>query len=256
MGKNDDKKIKKIKNEKQVVVENKNEIKKKDKKEKINDLELNDTKEEKTSRKMSEVENLSDNDDAKYASKSTFISGIPYEATQEDVTKHFEDCGKIVHVAMPKYQDSGKNRGYAHILFEKTSSLKKAILKDKKIYIGSRYLTIGISQGVNETNRERKIDTMEIPADCRTIIVKNLDYNLDEKDLEQKFKPCGTIKTLRMVYHSSLGHFKGFAFIDFEKTQSVKTALFLHDKELNGRKMLVDFEDTKAKMGYKNKRQA
>jgi len=54
-----------------------------------------------------------------------------------------------------------------------------------------------------------------------------------------------------MVYHSKLSHFKGFAFIDFQNPESVKLALHLNGKELNGRKMLVDFEDGKPKKGFK-----
>mmetsp|Transcript_24042 Transcript_24042/g.25060 ORF Transcript_24042/g.25060 Transcript_24042/m.25060 type:complete len:121 (+) Transcript_24042:1-363(+) len=92
---------------------------------------------------------------------------------------------------------------------------------------------------------------MDIPDDCRTVIIKNLDYNITETELAQKFKPCGSIHSVRMVYHSRLNHFKGFAFIDFDKPESVKIALHLNGKELNNRKMVVDFEENRPKQGFK-----
>ena len=180
--------------------------------------------------------------------KTIFISGIPYTATSDDIRKIFDDCGKIEELKIPKYQDSGKNRGYAHLTFKKTSSIAKALLKNKT-YIGERYITVEVSKGENIT--ERKVDSSEVPEDCKTILIKNLPYDISEEQLANKFKPCGDIKSIRMVYHSKLNHFKGFAFIDFEKSDSVKIAINLNGKELNGRKMTVDYEDGKPKLGYK-----
>jgi len=180
---------------------------------------------------------------------SIFISGIPYESTLDDLKSIFTDCGEIASIKMPSYQDSGKNRGYAHIVFSEASSASKALLKDKVSKLGSRYLTVQLSKGENKV--ERKADLMDIPDDCRTVIIKNLDYNITETELAQKFKPCGSIHSVRMVYHSRLNHFKGFAFIDFDKPESVKIALHLNGKELNNRKMVVDFEENRPKQGFK-----
>ena len=180
--------------------------------------------------------------------KSVFVSGIPYETTEDDIRQIFEECGIITEIKMPRYQDSGKNRGYAHVSFKKNSHVKKALEKNG-VTVGKRYLTVEMSKG--ETNAPRKVDFSEVPEDCCTIMIKNLSYDTTEKELGDKFKPCGAINSIRMVYHSKLGHFKGFAFIDFEQSESVKIALNLNGKELKGRKMLVDFEDAKPKAGFK-----
>lgn len=216
-----------------------NETKKKAKKSKTNKEVVEKTIEKENNEDVEETNE----------SNSVFISGIPYTATEDEVTALFKDCGKIVEIKMPKYQDSGKNRGYAHITFKKTKYANKALELNKKVYINNRYLEVQQAKGENKY--ERKADLMDLPIDCKTVMIKNLDYSISESELAQMFKPCGDIRSIRMVYHSKLNHFKGFAFIDFENPESVKLALHLNGKELRGRKMIVDFEETAAKQGFK-----
>lgn len=40
---------------------------------------------------------------------------------------NLQGCGKVLEVRMPRYQDSGRPRGYAHLDFKKAESLEKAI---------------------------------------------------------------------------------------------------------------------------------
>jgi len=57
--------------------------------------------------------------------KSIFVSGIPYLTSEIDLKKIFEECGKIKSMKLPKYQDTGRNIGYAHILFFKNKDAEK-----------------------------------------------------------------------------------------------------------------------------------
>lgn len=57
--------------------------------------------------------------------KCVFVSGIPYTTTEEELRQFFEKCGEIKQIKLPRYQDSGKLRGYAHVYFNKRRSVKK-----------------------------------------------------------------------------------------------------------------------------------
>ena len=57
--------------------------------------------------------------------KCVFVSGIPYDTSEEQIKELFNPCGVIREIKMPKYQDSGRNIGYAHIYFKKNRSVKK-----------------------------------------------------------------------------------------------------------------------------------
>ena len=50
---------------------------------------------------------------------------------------------------------------------------------------------------------------MDIPSNCKTIFVRNLPYDVTEAEIGDKFKPCGEIKSIRMVYNSINRNFKG-----------------------------------------------
>lgn len=66
--------------------------------------------------------------------KSVFVSGIPYDTTEEDINKIFSACGVIKFIKMPKYQDTGRNIGYAHIYYKKN----KSVIKVKLFNLGLR----------------------------------------------------------------------------------------------------------------------
>lgn len=233
------KKIKKNKNK-----EDTNEINNEDN----NNLKLNEESDnENKNLNISKTDNDEIDQNEGY---KVFINGIPYDTPEDEIKNIFKDCGKIVDIKIPKYQDSGRNRGYGFITFDKSKSVKNALLKDKT-YLGSRYITVEEGKGSKDSEYQRKADIMDIPENCKIIIIKNLSYDLTEKELGDKFRGCGDINSIRMVCHPKLNHFKGFAFIEFCKTESVKLALNFNGKEFKGRKMLIDFEESGPKSSFK-----
>ena len=77
-------------------------------------------------------ENTNNNDDNNNQedvnNKSVFVSGIPYTATEDELRAIFEKSGKIKSLKVPKYQDTGRNLGYAHIVFQKNKEAQKVFL--------------------------------------------------------------------------------------------------------------------------------
>jgi RNA recognition motif-containing protein len=50
-----------------------------------------------------------------------------------------QGCGKVLEVRMPRYHDSGRPRGYAHLDFKKAVGLEKAMgLNGKEHPLGHR----------------------------------------------------------------------------------------------------------------------
>ncbi len=45
-----------------------------------------------------------------------FVSGLPYETTEDDVKNFFDFAGSPL-VKLPKYQDTGRCLGYGHVEF-------------------------------------------------------------------------------------------------------------------------------------------
>jgi nucleolin len=86
------------------------------------------------------------------ADKCVFVSGIPYDTTEEEIKEMFGKCGVIKEIKLPKYQDSGRNIGYGHIYYKKNKGVKKA-LELNNTYIGKRYINVTLSKGENTNKR-------------------------------------------------------------------------------------------------------
>ena len=47
-----------------------------------------------------------------------FFSGLPYECTEHDLKQFLESVEGIIGIKMPRYQDTGRCTGYAHVKFD------------------------------------------------------------------------------------------------------------------------------------------
>jgi len=77
---------------------------------------------------------------------SVYVSGISYTATEEDLRDFFAPVGTVTGINMPRYHDSGKPRGYAHVDFSTPEEAQKA-LKLNGEELKNRYLDIALSRG-------------------------------------------------------------------------------------------------------------
>ena len=224
--------------ENEIKEEEENEEKKEDKKE----------KNKKENKKIEKIQKKTN---------GIFISGIPYLTTEEELIDLFSKYGTITEIKLPKYQDSGKNRGYCHIYYESKKSALKA-LELNNYTIGKRYLIVEMAKMNKEelndeikTKKQNKINQSKVSINCTTAFVKNLPYDISEKEVGDKFRSCGKIKSIRFVYNSKNKKFKGFCFIEFNEHKSLLKALELNGKEFKGRILKVDFDEGKPKKSYK-----
>jgi nucleolin len=74
---------------------------------------------------------------------SLYFSGLPYETSEEQleifITSEFAD--KIVDIKLPKYQDTGRCKGYAHVIFKDEETMNE-VMKLNGQRLGSRYIEI------------------------------------------------------------------------------------------------------------------
>jgi len=82
------------------------------------------------------------------AAGTVYVEGISYEATEDDLVRFFQDkgCGKVKEVRLPRWQDSGRPRGYAHIEFKKTDEGVAKALSLSGARMMGRYLTVQRAQ--------------------------------------------------------------------------------------------------------------
>ncbi len=77
------------------------------------------------------------------------------------------------------------------------------------------------------------------PTDSgRTVFVGNLDYSIEQKELERVFEECGMISTIRMGVKN--GRPQGFAHIEYDNPRAVSRAMKKNGMEIRGRTIRVD----------------
>jgi len=113
-----------------------------EKDEKDEDDEKDEKDEEKT------LASSSSSSSAKDDPTTVFVSGLSYEATEEDVRSFFNPCGTVREVRMPRFQDSGKPMGYAHVEFGSALEAAHACKLSKKSLKG-RYLDVSMARDKN-----------------------------------------------------------------------------------------------------------
>ena len=256
MSDNDDKDIESKEEKEQEEEEIEEEEKEKEEQEKnpeiINIEEKEDKQNDKKKKDKNKIKNKKSKEQkSKEPCNGIFINGIPYETTEEELKELFSPFGEIEQIKLPKYQDSGRNIGYCHIYYTSVDSANKALELDNYT-LGKRYLKISLAnKSSNELNKTQKINPNDVPVNCLTAFIRNLPYESTEKEIGDKFRSCGKIKGIRMVYNSKNKKFKGFCYIDFKEHNGLLKALELNGKDFQGRKLQVDFEENKPKKGYK-----
>ena len=188
---------------------------------------------------------------------TALIRGIPDGATADEVRALYAGCGAIrdVRIACPA---SGR---VAFVDFETKTSLHKArrlrpTLKGAALSVKvARHVAppraapagAGAGAGGEAADRRR-------PAFCRTIIVKNLPYQLGDTEerlkqrLKRVFQVCGSVAAVRPFMDrpedGGPPAFKGVAFVQFRETEAVDAALRMDGRDNEGRPMKIDWSDS------------
>ncbi|MFC1532171.1 RNA recognition motif domain-containing protein [Thermodesulfobacteriota bacterium] len=73
------------------------------------------------------------------------------------------------------------------------------------------------------------------------IYAGNLSYEVTEEDLKQAFEAFGDVESVKIIKDKYTDRSKGFGFVEMPDNGDAQSAIDgLNDKELNGRKLLVN----------------
>ncbi|TYZ63117.1 hypothetical protein PybrP1_008200 [[Pythium] brassicae (nom. inval.)] len=174
---------------------------------------------------------------------TVYVEGIPYQADEGDVVSHFSVCGIVKEVRMPRYQDSGRPRGYAHVVFESEQAIAKALALDGK-YLFKRYLSVRRAQtprtlelALKETQSVKKA-----VMGCKTVFIKQLPYDVEEQTVRDALAGCGTITSVRLPLWNHTKQLKGFGYVEFAKEDEAVAAVRRSGMKLGGRMVIINLD--------------
>uniref|UniRef100_A0A7S2E5R7 RRM domain-containing protein n=1 Tax=Ditylum brightwellii TaxID=49249 RepID=A0A7S2E5R7_9STRA len=225
----------------------------------------------KKKRKMSEDEKIAMR--KKDLRRTIYVEGIPFEMDEEKVKEFFhkgldvED--DIIDVRLPRWQDSGRLKGYGHIVFNTIHIREKALRTLNGKSLGTRYITIkeanapknDVSSSFTEKGLKVHNKPREQPANCHTIFIKNLPYGATEDDISEAFAKFGKIVEdggVRLARNYKTRESKGFGYVHYKNMEAAKSAVtksFELPIFINNRCVFVDYDDTgRAKGSFRDEK--
>ena len=70
------------------------------------------------------------------------VYGLNYETNEQHVREFFQDCGKIVEITFPRFEDSGRSKGYCGVLFQSPKAVAKAVAELDGKELHGRWLRV------------------------------------------------------------------------------------------------------------------
>ncbi|OQR81108.1 hypothetical protein ACHHYP_16746 [Achlya hypogyna] len=182
---------------------------------------------------------------------TVYVEGISYDADESALATHFSSCGSVKEVRLPRYQDSGKPRGYAHIVFETDKAAKKALSLDGK-YMMKRYLSVRPAEAPRtlEAVMSKAKNTKAIKG-CRTVFVKQLPYEITEDEVKTAFESCGSIISVRLPVWNHTKNSKGFGYVEFETEAEAVAATKKTGMKIGNRMVLVELDTGAPKASFR-----
>lgn len=201
-------------------------------------------------------ENVSQHQDS--VECTVYVEGIPFDATPEQVKEFFMSNGDIedvVELRLPTWQDSGRLRGYGHVLFGSTASYEKALTLSGK-YLGKRFLKVEPANKPREETHSRQAPNEPPPKDCNTLFVNNLPYNTTEDEVARAFEAAGgklVSDGVRIARNSVTRQSKGFCYVDFETpADAQKVMKYTKPIIVGGRTLRLDYGSGRIKGSYRS----
>ncbi|XP_038209851.1 probable RNA-binding protein 19 [Zerene cesonia] len=205
----------------------------------------NETKED--TKEDEEVQEEPEND------TTLFVKNLNFRTTEESLKKHFVNCGKLHSVTIAKKKDPknpGKflSMGYGFVQFCRKEHATEALKSLQGSILDEKTLEMKRSERGNTTEvKTNKKSVKETTQNGTKILVRNVPFQANRKELHEIFRAFGEIKTLRLPkkFTSESDQHRGFAFIDFYSKADAKNAFeaLCQSTHLYGRRLVLEWAD-------------
>ncbi|KAL1541342.1 polyadenylate-binding protein 7-like [Salvia divinorum] len=163
-----------------------------------------------------------DPDGRKSGVGNVFVKNLSDSIDSVKLQEMFQIFGDVLSCKVVT-SDDGKSRGYGFVQFESEASAKAAIEKLNGLADGGKQMFV--SKFVKKSDRSLPCHEEKYT----NLYVKNLDTEISEEVLKEKFSQFGKIASL-VISEDGNGASRGFGFVNFDKVEDAKSAV----EALNG----------------------
>ncbi|XP_060520539.1 probable RNA-binding protein 19 [Cylas formicarius] len=181
-----------------------------------------------------------------------FVKNLNFETRDDALSKHFSGCGKLHYATVATKRDKnnpGKKQsmGYGFVRFLLKSSADKALKTLQQSVLDGKSLELKRSERTlaNDTRPSRKPTKLTEQTGSK-ILVRNVPFQANRKELYELFGTFGEIKALRLPKKTTPGaanEHRGFAFVDYAANSDAKAAFEAlgGSTHLYGRRLVLEW---------------
>ncbi|XP_058204148.1 polyadenylate-binding protein 7 isoform X2 [Rhododendron vialii] len=171
-----------------------------------------------------------DPDSRKSGIGNLFVKNLGESIDNTKLQEIFQNFGNILSSKVVM-SDDGKSKGYGFVQFESEDSANAAIEKLNGSSVGGKQMFVG--------KFVKKSDRILPSTDPKytNLYVKNLDPDIIEEVLEDKFSEFGKVLSL-VISKDDNGDSRGFGFVNFESTDDARRAMEAMNGSQLGSKVL------------------
>ncbi|GMY17612.1 nucleolin 1 [Fagus crenata] len=176
--------------------------------------------------------------------KTLFMGNLSFNAAA-DVENFFKDSGEVVDVRFASDPD-GRFKGFGHVEFATAEAAQKAITLNGGDLIGRPVkLDFARERGQYTPNNGKENSFQKGGrGQSHTAYVRGFDKSVGEDEirsaLQEHFGSCGEITRLSIPKDFESGSVKGFAYVDFNSSDCLNSAIGLDGSELGGEYLSVE----------------
>ena len=161
------------------------------------------------------------------AERTLYLEGLPYTASEADIAEFFASVGAPEEIRAPRYHDTGRLLGYAHVQFA-SAELANAGLALNKAKLGQRYVSVAFaksrSAGKHAQAGLARAGTPR-PQGCVTLFVRGLPYDTDEGAVSSAFSTFGAVVSVRLPLWNHTGRLKGNGYVVYDSGSPAEAAM-------------------------------
>ncbi|XP_076264018.1 putative RNA-binding protein 19 [Rhynchophorus ferrugineus] len=196
-------------------------------------------------------ENVDSEEEEPEPDTTIFVKNLNFKTTNQGLKRHFEQCGKVKYATVATKRDKNNpgeilSMGYGFVQFylkkstdNALKSLQQSVLDNKSLELKRSERTL--KNEVHTIRKEKKVGKQT----GSKILVKNIPFQANRKEIFELFTAFGEIKDLRLPKKMAPGadSHRGFAFVDYVTSADAKEAFeaLCQSTHLYGRRLVLEW---------------
>ncbi|CAH1733253.1 unnamed protein product [Aphis gossypii] len=183
-------------------------------------------------------------------SRTVFVGNVPVDVKMSAIKSLFKQFGEVettrLRSVAVKNLDKPKRVSILKGDFHPQRDTANVYVRFKTIEQAQKALVLNATQFEGHTIRvDMALNSGHKQNMKKGIFIGNLPYSIQEDEIWDYFKDCGSISAVRIVRDNATGVSKGFGYVDFENKESVELAMQIQGKKVQNREIRIKRIETK-----------